>query len=354
MRNAVCQTPPTLNPDHHLEELVSTFHNHNCNIPETTGYAISQVHHTFQSDGHPVEVPGGFKHISILHCLRHVETGFVENFSTNSADLFRIIDEKLEPGKLLCCDEHYTTFELVNGYTSRNILFLGRISNTSLSSAPQMMKRSETQSFRVFCENFWLWICWDDPVNEPIVLVSNFHMGQITDWTNCDILSLYNKSIYGSEKFDRFSNIYKYNKNHPMCLDSMNTVIYQILNAMIVNSKILYEQQSNSQPTSLLIHFVKILLSYGCIPYHFVSNILLVDHAVGDKSNNDYSNTVDRNSGRDDNDKNADDHNTAITEISNQAQINDSSTAVSLLHKGQEPLSINIVEDNPGMFFQIN
>ena len=233
-----------------------------CNIPDTTGYAISQVHHKLRHDPSkaPVEVPSGPIRTPAVHCLRHVDTGFVEAISAGSSDLQSLIENKVSAGKLLCCDEHYTTLNLVSYCTSRNIPFLGHISPCRLTSVPDMKKPStftKRPFFRMFSGEFYLWICWDH--HGTVLLVSNFHMGPISDCSDCRILKLYNKSIYGSERFDGLKNISNFDKNHPMCGDS-DTLLYVVLNAITLNTKIIYRNEHYS-PT-LFIHLVKILLSY--------------------------------------------------------------------------------------------
>ena len=73
---------------------------------------------------------------------------------------------------------------------------------------------------------------------------------------------------------------------------------------------------------------------------------------MGDQINNDYPDIEDRDSLLIGNNANADENNTTNTEMDNQLHINGSSTAVAILHKGQDSLSINIVEENSGMFYR--
>ena len=80
---------------------------------------------------------------------------------------------------------------------------------------------------------------------------------------------------------------------------------------------------------------------------------------MGDKSNINYSDTQDRISRLVSNNESPDLHNTAnphvalvTTHTDQQVQSNGSSSAVSILHKGQDSLSINVAEDNPGMFYR--
>lgn len=283
MQTAVCRNHPDWEDDStvlemQVEEVISVFHSllTECNIPKTNGYAICKVHHTFKPDTSPVEVPIGPKHQNVVHCLRHAETGFVEKFAyldtaTDSAVVPKLIGDldKLS-GKLLCCDENYTTMDLMDMCTGRNIPFLGRISNHTefLQAIPDLMEKPAGQSFRVFFDESWIWACWDDPVHEPVILVSNFHMGHISDPGDCAILKLYNKTLYGSEQFDRFQNNYKFHPKHPMCTSGTYSIIYRVLNAITLNTKTIYEQEHDLEPTHLFNYLMKLLLCYatGCTP----------------------------------------------------------------------------------------
>ena len=182
--------------------------------------------------------------------------------------MFELIDDSLDNcGKVLLCDEYYTTMSLVEECTSRNIPFLGRISSDLLTLSPQMMLRAQQRSFRVFCEKVLVWICWDRDDLPPLLLVSNFHQVESvtdsTDWTKCSMLKLYNKCMFGSETFDRVANVYENDKLHPMCSTTMNTVFYSVLNATVLNTKIVADRKASSKQCNIFQHAFKILLSYS-------------------------------------------------------------------------------------------
>ena len=145
----------------------------------------------------------------------------------------------------------------------RNIPFLGRIATGLLDISPEMMVQPEKRSYHVFWDKFWVWICWDNPDLPPVILISNFHK-KAKDAEDCAILMLYNKFMYGSEIFDRATNVYEHEPN----MSPMNIAINSVLNAIVLNTKVVSDQKQATRkwPTesfNLFQHFLKIILTYS-------------------------------------------------------------------------------------------
>lgn len=256
-----------------INQLLSVFNSHqNCQIPHAIGYTISEVHYSIRFDASRVEkptIPGTSR--QVVHCLRHAETGFSEKFIMSGPDrdetaVFTLLQNRLDNmGTLLCCDENYTNLELLSECSDRNIPFIGSILREKVPELYDNEKPADC-SYRVFSGNsscgmeFWLWLCWDHADYEPIMLISNFHMGILDKEEACPILNLYYRYVYGSAEFNRIKDTFDYSKIN---WDLLNTVFYNITNAMLINSKILYELDSEECSSNFFDYFIQLLISYS-------------------------------------------------------------------------------------------
>ena len=157
------------------------------------GYSVCNIHNSFKPTGPAVQVISeeSLKNQpDLYHFLRHVETGFVEKISITkhiagteidipSNVVLDLIEDKLDNGgKLLCCDEYYTTPNLIEECTNRKIPFLGRIKNYKLfEGLPDLVLIGSDQTVKQvqFCNSpqYMVWICREESLEsliEPIIL----------------------------------------------------------------------------------------------------------------------------------------------------------------------------------------
>ena len=257
-----------------IDNILSHFNNHSRNtVFPRSGLTISEMHHSLKSTKPQVErplLPG--ENTQKIHILRHAETGFVEMLRFDGSDdpsEFDIVCNMLDDvrdaaGMAIFTDEKYTSFELLYELTNQNYPFLGCITNSNVD--PDFLQPCPTgRKLRIFSElsdQYWLWVCFQESDQKPVVLISNFHLGAINNWNICEILDLYHRSVYGSEKFNRMEQTFDNVINHPFAFDVINLVYYIVTTSVLTNSMLLLDQDGEKKFRNLYQFYTDLLLGY--------------------------------------------------------------------------------------------